>query len=203
MLPKIKKGVLLCSGGLDSVILLHEYKDYISHVLHINYNQNNYKSERNSVEYFCEKLNKFLLSYSFNIPFIKSGLLVNGSGYSYELKARNLLFSIFGMYAALEYNLEAVYMGVYIDDNYFDTTERGVRLLQAEVLANSGGKVTLELPYLKLDKYLIYKKGLELGVELDKTHTCFYESVCGVCPACNLRKDVENTVKVLIKDNLI
>lgn len=196
MKPREKKGLLLFSGGLDSTVVLHEYDHSITHVLHINYGQSNFKPERAAVEHFANLRNKMLVTLDTSMPFVKSALLGH-AGYSYEVPWRNLLFVMHGTNVAIKYGLDTLYTGIYEDDSYYDTTDKGIRMLRAEVIANSSGKVDLATPYKNIDKYEIFAKAKNLGIDYEKTHSCFYEKVCGKCPSCLTRADVVKTIEAL------
>jgi 7-cyano-7-deazaguanine synthase len=196
MVKKNLKYLLLGSGGLDSTTLLHEKAIDITHVLHFNYGQSNYKSEQKALDYFTDKLGKFLITQDLKFNNVKSALLGH-AGYSYGLLARNYFFVLNAVHTAVEYGLDRIYMGLYENSDYSDCSDVAFRMMRSLVIHGSEGKVDLELPYAKIDKYKIYQKALELGVDVDKTHSCYHEVTCGRCPACMTLNEVKTTVEKL------
>lgn len=213
---KVKKAVLLMSGGLDSTTVLEMVKaqGYEVHALSFSYGQ------RHSVE--LESVKKILQKSS-----VKSHQIVQldlrafgGSALtdaalevpkkdqfddlSSEIPVtyvpgRNTIFLSFALSFAETLGAFDIFIGANAIDysNYPDC--RPEYIAAFEVMANLGtalavegkGKFKIHAPLMKMTKAEIIRTGLSLGVDYSLTNSCYDPSpqgyACGKCDACHLR----------------
>ena len=114
--------------------------------------------------------------------------------------ARNFLFSAYACaYAeskADEYNDNVTYyLGQHADDAagsaYPDCSPEFVEAMKKATELSSSGKVSTDSPFINLHKKDIIKLGIELGLPLDMTLSCYepiekddYIEECGRCATC-------------------
>ncbi len=208
---KNKKVVLSLSGGMDSTTLLAYYLDreYEVWPLIFNYNSKHNKYENEAAFKICEYYQIKHYKYV-ELPFInklfRSNLLSSGGeipeGYYTDatmsktvVPGRNLiLISICAGYAeSIDANIVAI--GAHSGDHaiYPDCRPEFIFSTNSTIYLSSDRKITLDAPFLYLDKAAI----LEIGYSLDPklippyhlTRTCYkdQEVACGKCGSCTER----------------
>lgn len=190
------KKLVLCSGGLDSVVLLHKVvKKYMGDnvvALSMFYGQKHDK-EMQYARYQCHKLGVKLYEvdlsavFSFN-PNVSS--LLQGSNLDIEHKSyaeqiaerkgapvtayvpyRNGLFLSYATAVALQLDCDEIFYGAHRDDAAGSAyPDCSIEFIEAQAIAIYGGtgkKVSLTAPWWHLNKAGIVKVGLVLGMEED------------------------------------
>lgn len=213
----MRKVIVLCSGGLDSVVAAHfvrkkkKAKDIT--ILFFNYGQRSLLLERKSSQKCARDIGaKFIeislpelhaLSYSIinkQKPHKKLDRndLANTTSESknWYVPYRNTLFISYAL-ALADSEPEAgkcvIVLGFKCEgtDPYPDTTKEYVTAMNS--VARIGGKVDCEIcaPFIDWDKEDIIKEGISLNVPLEKTVSCYVakNKQCGTCLACMLRKE--------------
>jgi 7-cyano-7-deazaguanine synthase len=75
--------------------------------------------------------------------------------------------------------------------NYYDDTIEFIKKFEAAANAGTspGFNVSIHAPYSRLEKWQIVQKGLMIGVEYNKTWSCYLnqENQCGKCDSCKQR----------------
>jgi len=204
--------VVIVSGGLDSVVLLHhickDLNERNINVLTFDYGQR-IKREISCAEYHADLLCKEgyinshkILDLSVFGEFTKKSALTNNSidipkvtedlGNAQPVTYvpfRNLLFLTFAAAYAESNNGNTVYYGAQNADEhsgYWDTNSLFLKNVNDTFNLNRKNPVTVKAPFIKMEKDEIIRIGKRLGVEFDKTHTCYNgtEVGCGVCVSC-------------------
>ena len=202
-------GVLL-SGGLDSVVLLHDIIDIHGAdkvtAIAFDYGQR-HRKELECAEYWIEK---------FSLPSVKVPMGFLGSivgeasllGASEDLAKsyvpfRNMIFLSISLSIAESRGLDMLAYGAHADDEhgYWDCRDEFVNAVQ-HIANMSGKKIYLYTPYLHEPKSFIILEGKRLGVDFSHTWSCYLggEKPCGECPTCCVRKkafEEANTVDPL------
>ena len=114
--------------------------------------------------------------------------------------ARNTIFLSYGLAWAEVLRASGIFIGVNAIDysGYPDCRPEYIeafqRLANLATKAAVEGKMIIEIhtPLIKMTKAEIIRKGIELGVDYSKTHSCYDPSAdgkaCGRCDSCLLRK---------------
>jgi 7-cyano-7-deazaguanine synthase len=206
-----KKAIVLLSGGLDSitVLALAKQQGYICYALSFDYGQ------RHNAELAAAA--QIASDYQVeDHKIIKLGLgSIGGSALTDEriavpdilqagipvtyVPARNTIFLSFALGWAEVLNLRDIFIGVNAVDysGYPDCRPEFIKAFQQ--LANlatkagvEGGHFTIHTPLISLSKAEIIKQGVALGVNYQRTVSCYSSDeqgrACRVCDACRLRK---------------
>lgn len=105
--------------------------------------------------------------------------------------ARNLIFSSVMAGLAQSNDCEEVWIGVHSGDHaiYPDCRPDFIEAARAAIYLATDKKVTLQAPFLMMNKTSIIEWGLKLGVPYEKTRTCYKPQPisCGKCGSCQER----------------
>jgi len=206
-----KKAVIIASGGVDSSTLLYKTvkEGFAVYALTFIYGQRHFKE----IEYakrIAEKLNvdHKLIDLS-SLKVLLSGSALTDSSVEvpevpetsehYEtlqttiVPNRNAIFLSIAIGYAVSLNANYVFFGAHFSDRgvYPDCRKEFVEAFQiSERLANDNPILTIDAPFVDIDKSDIVKLGSELGVPFEQTWTCYKggEIHCGVCSSCRERK---------------
>ena len=206
-----KRAVVLLSGGVDSSTCLAIAKNegYLCYTLAFQYGQ------RHEIELQMAACQ----AQSFDVQkhlVIKVELYkVGGSALTSQMEipkkdtgneipityvpARNVVFLSLGLAWAEVLDAEALFIGANQVDfsGYPDCRRSFIEAFEqtANLATRSGTEgrpIRIRAPLLDMNKAQIIRRGIELGVDFNETHTCYDPGpngiACGVCPSCRLRK---------------
>jgi 7-cyano-7-deazaguanine synthase len=207
-----KKAVILFSGGLDSTTVLAIAKDagYSCHCLSFQYGQKqtielekatqlakeSQVSKHLILNLDLDKIGGSALTDTIEVP--KDRDTSDDSIPVTYVPARNTIFLSHAVAWAEVLGAWDIFIGVNAVD-YSGYPDCRPEFLEAfSKMANLGtkagvsgeGALTIHAPLLKLSKAEIVIKGMALGVDYAKTHSCYDpvgEKACGRCDACILR----------------
>jgi 7-cyano-7-deazaguanine synthase len=206
-----KKAVILLSGGLDSitVLALAKKQGFKCYALSFDYGQRHNAELKAAAQ----------IAFDYQVEehkVINIGLSsIGGSALTDEhiavpdtaqegipvtyVPARNTIFLSFALGWAEVLNAHDIFIGVNAVDysGYPDCRPEFIKAFQQ--LANLATKASVEgehfaihTPLISLSKAEIIKLGTELGVDYNRTVSCYSADeqgrACGVCDACRLRK---------------
>ncbi|WP_020159995.1 7-cyano-7-deazaguanine synthase QueC [Methylobacter marinus] len=206
-----KKAVILLSGGLDSitVLALAKQQGFKCYALSFDYGQRHNAelkaAARIAADYGVEehKVINIGLSSIGGSALTDEHIAVpdtaqEGIPVTY-VPARNTIFLSFALGWAEVLNAHDIFIGVNAVDysGYPDCRPEFIKAFQH--LANlatkagvEGEHFTIHTPLISLSKAEIIKLGTELGVDYNRTVSCYSADeqgrACGVCDACRLRK---------------
>ncbi|WP_036254525.1 7-cyano-7-deazaguanine synthase QueC [Methylobacter sp. BBA5.1] len=206
-----KKAVILLSGGLDSitVLALAKQQGFKCYALSFDYGQRHNAelkaAARIATDYGVEehKVINIGLSSIGGSALTDEHIAVpdtaqEGIPVTY-VPARNTIFLSFALGWAEVLNAHDIFIGVNAVDysGYPDCRPEFIKAFQH--LANlatkagvEGEHFTIHTPLISLSKAEIIKLGTELGVDYNRTVSCYSADeqgrACGVCDACRLRK---------------
>lgn len=201
----MKKAVVIFSGGMDSTTLLHYVNDlgYETYGLSFNYGQR-HKKELEYAKFWGEKLCKEwqLINLDFMRTLANESALLSDKEIPHEhytnenqkvtvVPNRNMVMLSIGIAWAENIGAEVVYFGPHANDYtiYPDCRPEFVDAIsEASKLATYKG-IRVEAPFVNIKKWQIAKLGTALGVDFNKTWSCYEggEKHCGKCATCQER----------------
>ncbi len=221
---RMKKAVVLLSGGMDSTTLLAiaQKQHYGCYAISFDYGQR-HRAELNAAKSIAS--NAGCIEHKiidFDLTTIGGSALTDseidvptdqkeGDGIPVTyVPARNTIFLSLALGWAEVLQASDIFIGVTAVDYSGYPDCRPEFISAYENMANlatkagvEGQKLTIHTPLIDMGKDLIIKKGVELGVDYSQTVTCYQANerglACGVCDACRLRK--EGFKKAGIADN--
>lgn len=212
MMADIKKAVVLFSGGLDSTTLLAKALDegYEAYALSFDYGQR-HQSELKAALKLSKTMGakdhkvisldlraiggSALTDEDIDVPeFASDGIPVT------YVPARNTVFLSIAMGYAEVLGAHSIFIGVNAVDysGYPDCRPEYIAAFQkmADLATKEGiegESIRIETPLVDLSKSEIIKLGIELGVDYQKTVSCYQAdaegAACGKCDSCRLRQD--------------
>lgn len=216
------KVVVVYSGGLDSTVLLYDTIDRYgkSNVEAVSFD---YRSKHNDMEIGCAKwqCRKAGVKHTtFNLWSIaehfKSTLLQGGGDIPYGHYAadnmkqtvvplRNGIMLMIAAGYAESIGAKKVVIGSHSGDHfvYPDCRPSFNRCINLAIEYGTDNKVSIAAPFNSMYKWDIVKRGVELGVDFEKTWSCYegQSEPCWKCGTCNER--IEAFQKAGVEDPLM
>jgi len=203
-----EKVLVVYSGGLDSTVLLYSFLDNFENVTALNftYGSKHNPRENEAAERITENLKVPLIRMDISSIFkgFKSTLIdkctnIPEGHYKEEtmkstiVPFRNgILLSIATSIAENE-GIRVVSYGAHAGDHYIypDCTPEFMQTMSLALMAGTENRIILSAPFSSVTKDKIVKHGQELNVPFEETWTCYNGGSvhCGVCGACNERKE--------------
>ena len=201
--PKDK--VVVLSGGMDSVTLLHEFAEEVCLAITFDYGSNHAKNEIKWAKYHCELLGipHKVVPMTFIKEDFKSSLLEGADAIPTEDYApdnlrstvvpfRNgIMLAIAAGYAE-SIGATTVMIANHAGDHevYPDCTPQFIDAMNDAILAGTFNDVRLYAPYTSISKSDIVAIGVKLGIDYDTTWSCYKggDKPCGECATCRERE---------------
>jgi 7-cyano-7-deazaguanine synthase len=177
--------MLLLSGGLDSVTLLHHFHhtDQPVYACLFSYGQRHVQ-ELVFAKQHCHQLN--VSHVTAELPPLRGSKLTDSGG-NWVVPARNSVMLSVACNLAEAMGFSRVAFGANRDDaeQFPDCRKRFVDAFN-EMLFHSGLKVRVEAPFLKWNKAKIARLASDMGIKPSQIWTCYEggKKPCGACPAC-------------------
>ncbi len=206
--PPASKGILILSGGMDSVTLLHHLKKNLScdvTALSYDYGQKHVR-ELECAAYHCKQLK--VPHHVIELPFIgalfTSSLLKSGDAIPdghYEddtmkqtvVPNRNMIMMSIAVGYGCSVGADWLCIGVHAGDHamYPDCRAEFIDAFKKAVALCDWHNFSLYAPFQSLNKKGILEVGIPLGVDYDKTWTCYkgLDAPCGTCGSCTERAE--------------
>ena len=211
----MKNAMVLCSGGLDSVVVAYSIKNKYRKLklLFFDYGQRALKEEEKCVREISKKLNSDF--EKIKLPWLGkiSTAMLNREGefkstiekdlekkedlLTWWVPCRNSIFLINALaFAESEFLKNKERYDIIIglknegEAHFKDTTERFIKKINNLVKdATNDGDYEIIAPLIKLDKPEVIKLGEKLKIPFELTYSCYIENGhCGKCLNCMLRK---------------
>ena len=207
-----KNAIVLCSGGLDSVVTAHYVKNKLDYkgikILFFDYGQKSLKQERNCSKWCAKKLNAEFIEINLKWLGKVSNSLINKSGEikklgksdlkntkkeskKYYVPCRNTMFLVYALTIAESLwvkNKEKndIFVGFKCEgkESYPDTTEEFINEINRLGKIGCSTKFELKAPLIKKDKDDIVNLGKKLGVKMEKTFSCYAQINGKHCGHC-------------------
>ncbi|MDY3848963.1 MAG: 7-cyano-7-deazaguanine synthase QueC [Prevotella sp.] len=201
----MKNGLIILSGGMDSITMLYDYQDCIKVAVSFDYGSNHNMREIPFAKMHCRRLR--IKHYTIHLGFIhkyfKSSLLEGASAVpdgnydddnmkSTVVPFRNGIMLSVAAGMAESMGLNTVYIANHSGDHaiYPDCTPKFIDAMDAATQAGTYCKLRILAPYTNITKADIARKGKQLGIDYSETWSCYKgEKIhCGTCGTCQERK---------------
>ena len=202
----MKDSVIIVSGGMDSITLLHDYKDRIALGISFDYGSNHNAKEIPFAELHCKRLGikHITIPLEFMHTYFKSSLLEGADAIPeghYEdenmkstvVPFRNGIMLAIAAGIAESNGLDHVMIANHGGDHaiYPDCRPEFISAMSSATSAGSYNGVTVIAPYTSITKGDIARRGKELGIDYTETWSCYKggDKHCGKCGTCVERKE--------------
>lgn len=202
----MKNSLIILSGGMDSVTLLYDQKDYIALAVTFDYGSNHNKREAELASYHCKQLGieHLIIPLDFMGKYFKSSLLEGADAvpeghYQDEnmkltvVPFRNGIMLSIACGLAESRGLTKVLIANHAGDHaiYPDCRPTFIDAMNQAMAYGTYEHINIYAPYTSLSKTDIAKVGKTLGIDYSKTYSCYKggEKHCGKCGTCVERKE--------------
>jgi 7-cyano-7-deazaguanine synthase len=215
-MSRLKKSVVLSSGGIDSttVMAIAKHEGFEIHSLSFFYGQRHAieleaaqkvadalgAAEHLVINIDLKKIGGSSLTDDMDVPKARDEPTMSQEIPVTYVPARNTIFLSFALAWAEVLESSDIFIGVNAIDysgypdcrpEYIDAFERMANLA-TKAGVEGITKIKINTPLIRLTKAQIIKKGVQLGVDYSVTHSCYDPSpqglACGRCDSCFLRK---------------
>lgn len=201
-----KDGLIVLSGGMDSVTLLYEYQDSLALAVSFDYGSKHNARELPFARLHCERLGieHLTIPLSFIGQYFRSALLEGGGAipkgsYDEENMAatvvpfRNGIMLSIAAGLAESRGLTKVYLANHFGDHaiYPDCRASFIRPMHEAILQGTSNAVEVTAPYTDISKGDIARHGKILGINYAETWSCYEggDLQCGSCATCIERRE--------------
>ncbi len=198
--------LIVLSGGMDSVTLLHDKIDSIALAVNFIYGSNHNLRELECARLHCRELGVELLEIHLDFmgEYFHSSLLEGGDAIpdgNYEddnmrstvVPFRNGIMLATAAGLAESRGLKAVMLANHSGDHsiYPDCRPEFIDAMAHAIAAGTYENIELRAPYTNMSKADIARRGKELGIDYSTTYSCYKggEHHCGVCGTCRERRE--------------
>lgn len=202
----LKDCLIILSGGMDSVTLLHQYKDRIALALTFDYGSNHNQREAQCAAQQCRMLNipHIVIPLEFMHKYFNSSLLqgpdaiphghyADDNMKSTVVPFRNGIMLAVACGMAASRGLKHLLIANHGGDHaiYPDCRPEFIDAMCAATVAGTYEGIDIIAPYTNISKGDIALRGKELGVDYAKTYSCYKggEKHCGRCGTCVERRE--------------
>lgn len=201
----MKDAVIVVSGGMDSVTMLHEYRDEIGLAITFDYGSTQNAREREYAVLHCKRLGirHLVIPLEFMHKYFKSSLLGSAEDIpegdyddanmkSTVVPFRNGIMLAIACGIAESNGLKRVMIANHGGDHaiYPDCRPEFVDAMSAAMRNGTYEHVEVYAPYTNLTKAEIARHGAALGLDYSETYSCYKggEKHCGKCGTCRERR---------------
>jgi len=205
MSKPIKNALMVLSGGMDSVTMLHEYANEIDLAVNFTYGSNHNQRELECARYHCHELGIELIEVDltfigslFHSSLLEGPDAIPEGDYDFDnMKSTVVPFRNGIMLAAAAGLAESRGLSVLMIANhagdhalYPDCREAFVKAMSEAIKAGTYEGIIVKAPYTLLTKTDIALRGKRLGIDYSTTYSCYrgQEKHCGRCGTCRERR---------------
>lgn len=202
----MKDSLIVVSGGMDSITLLHEYKESIALALTYNYNSKHAAREIECARYHCNQLGiaHIVMDLDFFSKYFKSDLLQSGGEIPeghYESESmkstvvpfRNGIMLSIAAGIAESNGLKKIMIANHFGDHaiYPDCRKNFIDPMAEAIKNGTYDQIEVFAPYTNISKRDIAYIGKALQLDYATTYSCYKgnEKHCGKCGTCVERKE--------------
>ena len=205
-ITEAKDSLIIVSGGMDSVTLVHEYCERIALAVSFDYGSNHNQREIAYARLHCGRLGieHIVIPLEFMQRYFKSSLLEGAEAIPeghYEdenmkstvVPFRNGIMLSIAAGMAESRGLKYVMMANHGGDHaiYPDCRPEFITAIDAAAKAGTYVDVAIEAPYTNISKTDIARRGKSLAIDYSETWSCYKggQVHCGTCGTCVERKE--------------
>lgn len=202
----MKDGIIVLSGGMDSVTMLHEFASEIKVAVSFDYGSKHNAKEIPFAALHCQRLGiqHIVIPLDFMTRYFKSSLLMGGEdipegNYDDEnmkstvVPFRNGIMLSVAAGLAESHGLKRLFIANHFGDHaiYPDCRAGFIKAMSEAVSEGTYEHIRIEAPYTGISKTDIAKRGAKLGINYAETWSCYKggEKHCGKCGTCMERKE--------------
>ena len=202
----MKDSVIIVSGGMDSITMLHEYRERISLAISYDYGSNHNKKEIPFAEEHCKELGieHITIDLAFIHQYFKSSLLEGADAIpdgdyddenmkSTSVPFRNGIMLSIAIGIAESRQLNNVMIANHHGDHaiYPDCRPEFIDAIAQVAKYGTYSGVNILAPYTNITKADIARHGKKLCIDYTHTWSCYKggENHCGKCGTCVERKE--------------
>lgn len=202
----MKDGIIVLSGGMDSVTMLHEFASEIKVAVSFDYGSKHNAKEIPFAALHCQQLGiqHIVIPLDFMTRYFKSSLLMGGEdipegNYDDEnmkstvVPFRNGIMLSVAAGLAESHGLKRLFIANHFGDHaiYPDCRAGFIKAMSEAVSEGTYEHIRIEAPYTGISKTNIAKRGAKLGINYAETWSCYKggEKHCGKCGTCMERKE--------------
>ena len=202
----MKDSIIIVSGGMDSITMLHDFKDRIALGISFDYGSNHNAREIPFAKMHCERLGikHITIPLSFMKEHFKSSLLSGADAIPeghYEdenmkstvVPFRNGIMLAIAAGVAESNGLDHIMIANHSGDHaiYPDCRQAFITSMSSATEAGTYNGVNILAPYTNITKGQIAERGKALGLDYTETWSCYKggEKHCGKCGTCVERKE--------------
>ena len=201
-----KDSLIIVSGGMDSITLLHERKDTIALAVSFDYGSNHNAREIPFARLHCQRLGirHVVIPLAFMQQYFKSSLLEGADAIpdghyadsnmkSTVVPFRNGIMLSIAVGIAESNSLRRVLIANHGGDHaiYPDCRESFIDAMCKAVEEGTYNRLKIIAPYTNISKADIARRGKSLGIDYSETWSCYKggQVHCGTCGTCVERKE--------------
>lgn len=198
--------LMVLSGGMDSVTMLHEYKDSIDLAVTFNYGSNHNAREIEMARLNCRQLGIELIEIdlsfigeNFHSSLLEGADAIPDGEYDFDnmkstvVPFRNGIMLSAAAGLAESRGLTRILIASHSGDHalYPDCRDSFVRAMAEAIALGTYDNIRLEAPYSLISKADIARRGATIGVDYANTYSCYKgrEHHCGRCGTCRERRE--------------
>lgn len=202
----MKKSLIVLSGGMDSVTLLHDKKEEIALAVTFDYGSNHNKRELACAKYHCKMLGiaHIVIPLNFIHDYFRSSLLDGAEAIpeghyaadnmkSTVVPFRNGIMLSVACGLAESRGLSSVLIANHFGDHaiYPDCSAPFVNAMGEAMRRGTYAGIKIDAPYTTITKTDVAKIGKAIGLDYSTTYSCYKggEHHCGRCGTCMERKE--------------
>ncbi len=217
---KNKKGILIVSGGMDSITLLHDLVKSLGkeNVLAVSFQYGSKHSRKEiacaienckklGVEHMIVNAKNVFKNFESALLDKKGSEAIPEGHYEQENMKKTIVPFRNGILLSIAAGLAesrgagTIYYGAHSGDHfiYEDCRKEFVDAMSQAIKLGTMNKIEIKAPYWNLNKISILKKGLKLEVDYKKTWTCYSpkgQKSCGKCGSCQERLEAFRKNKI-------
>ena len=205
-MTKMKDSVIIVSGGMDSITLLHERHEEIALGISFDYGSNHNSREIPFARMHCQRLGikHIVIPLDFMSVYFKSSLLDGADAIPeghYEdanmkstvVPFRNGIMLSIACGIAESNGLSRVFIANHGGDHaiYPDCRSEFIKAMDAAMSAGTYAHINIEAPYTEITKTDIALIGKTIGLDYTETWSCYKGGNvhCGKCGTCVERQE--------------
>lgn len=202
----MKDSLIIVSGGMDSITLLHEYRDRIALAVTFDYGSNHAANEIPYARLHCERLGirHLVIPLDFMHQYFHSSLLEGADAIPeghYEdenmkstvVPFRNGIMLAIACGIAESNGLRVVMIANHGGDHaiYPDCRSEFISAMSAAMHHGTYEHIEILAPYTNISKTDIARHGAALGIDYSETWSCYKGGThhCGRCGTCVERRE--------------